>query len=172
MQRPFKYKFLFIWISLFLASHDLTAQASTYGKLQAAYIYNFAKYIKWPVDFTVFNVCVLGQTEITEDLREVLKNKKTSGKEIILNVINTIEEAKDVNILYVPSSRSRDLPLILKMLEGKNVLVLTEEDLARKGATISFIMEDDKLGFKINKSVLIKANLSISEGLLKMAVII
>ncbi|MBA3682396.1 MAG: YfiR family protein [Bacteroidetes bacterium] len=170
MLKYYKY-FLFIWLGLIFCAHGY-AQTSTYGKLQAAYVYNFAKYIKWPNNFEVFNISVLGETEITEDLKAVLKNKKASGKEIALNVINTLEEAKDINILYVPSSRSRDLPYILKTLEGKNVLVLTEEDLARKGATISFIMEDDKLGFKINKNVLIKAGLTVSEGLLKMAVII
>src|SRR5687767_14120521 len=102
MDRCYKYRSLLIGICLILTTRSLLAQASTYGKLQAAYIYNFAKYIKWPNEFEIFHVYVLGQTEITEDLRGILKDKRASGKEINLSVINTLEEAKDMNILYVP----------------------------------------------------------------------
>jgi hypothetical protein len=146
------------------------AQVTSYGKLQAAYIYNFAKYTKWPQDPVQFNIGILGETEIMEDIKSTLKDKKASGKGINLLLINTVEQAKDLNILYIPAQRSGNLPLVLKLLEGSSVLVVTEEDLIRKGAAISFVIEDDKLGFKVNKSVLSKTNLVLSEGLLKLAI--
>lgn len=68
-------------------------------------------------------------------------------------------------------SNSRSLSLLTTELSGKTVLIVTEEDLIRKGAAISFVVEDDKLRFKVKKKELDQAGLVASDGLLKLAIL-
>lgn len=65
------------------------AQTSSYGELQAAYIYNFAKYISWPDEAQQFVIGVFGDADIMDDLEITLKGKKVRGKPIALKKITT-----------------------------------------------------------------------------------
>lgn len=170
---PFKLKKITLWVIIFLGVGltQMPAQSSSYEELQAAYLYNFAKYITWPGERSVFIIAVLGETEEMEDLQKTLKGKKVTGKEIQVRKIETLDKAEEYQIIYLFSSASKELVSVLKAISGKNVLVVTEEDLAKKGATISFVVEDDKLRFKLNESVLLKTGLKATDGLLKLAIL-
>ena len=146
------------------------AQTSSYEELQAAYIYNFAKYIRWPDEKPIFVIGVYGETEIVEFLQKTLEGKKVGTREIELRVILKPDHIQDCNIIYVPESDSRKIEELSKAVSGKNILVVTEDDLIKKGAAISFVVEDDRLRFKLKKSALAEAGLSASEGLLKLAI--
>lgn len=147
-----------------------TAQHSSYEELQAAYIYNFAKYIKWPEEKTEFVIGVYGETEIVESLQKTLEGKKVGNRDITLRVIRKPDPFLDCNIIYLPESGSRNLSEVAAATAGKSILIVTEDDLVKKGATISFVLEDDRLRFKIKKSALESAGLKASEGLLKLAI--
>jgi hypothetical protein len=158
-------------LQLFAAGKHAHAQTSNYEELQAAYLYNFAKYIKWPGETAEFTIGVLGGAEIMGDLQRTMKGKKAGGKEIVLKTMGTVAEADQCQIVYVSSSGSKELAALLAATAGKNILVVTEDDLARKGAAISFLVEDDKLRFKLNKAKLSAAGLTAAEGLLKLAIL-
>lgn len=146
------------------------AQTSSYEELQAAYIYNFAKYIRWPDEKPIFVIGVYGETEIVEFLQKTLEGKKVGTRAIELRVILKSDHFLDCNIIYVPESDSRKIEELSKAVSGKNILIVTEDDLIKKGAAISFVVEDDRLRFKLKKSALAEAGLSASEGLLKLAI--
>lgn len=145
-------------------------QASSYEELQAAYIYNFAKYIKWPDEAPTFVIGVYGETEIMAFLQKTLEGKKVGNKEIELKIISKSDPFTDCNIIYVSESDSRKVEELADAVVGKSILIVTEDDLIKKGAAISFVVEGDHLRFKLKKSVLIGAGLSASEGLLKLAI--
>lgn len=163
--------FISIVILLVFDARSLNAQTSSYGELQAAYMFNFAKYISWPGEKSSFVIGIFGETDILEDLQTTLKGKKVSGKEIQLRKIDVLEKVIECQIVYLPSSASGELASLLKVISGKNILLVTEDDLIKKGASISFIIDDDKLRFKLSKSVLLKSGLEASEGLLRLAIL-
>jgi hypothetical protein len=146
------------------------AQTSSYGELQAAYLFNFAKYIKWPGELPVFVVGIYGDAEIFDGLQSTLKTKKIGGRDIELREIKSLDQLAGCQIIYLPESASESLSEIRETTAGKNVLIVTEEDLIKKGATISFVVEDDRLRFKLKKSALSEAGLTATEGLLKLAI--
>lgn len=150
----------------------VAAQTSSYGELQAAYLYNFAKYITWPGEISTFKIGVLGDAQIMDDLQKVLKGKKVAGREIELKKISTPEEIKDYHIIYLSSDVSKELPSLLQGTLKKGILFVTEDDLAKKGATISFFVEDERLRFKINKKTLDDSGLKVADGLLKLGILL
>lgn len=154
-----------------IIGHSVSAQTSSYGELQSAYLFNFAKYIKWPGECEVFTIGVFGKSEITRELENILKGKKVRGLKIEMKEIRSLDVLSEYQIIYVPGSNSRSLSLLMAAVADKNILVVSEDDLIKKGAMISFVIEDDKLRFKLNKNRLSEAGLVASEGLLKLALL-
>ncbi len=135
-------------------------------------MYIFSKNIYWPNDNLKekFVIGVYGNSPIFEELEIMASIKKAAnGKKIIIKQFFSFNEIKNVDILYISSSKSRDLKKILNILKKKPILIVAERDgLAKKGASINFIiMEDDTLKFEVNRSVMKKLKLEISDGLLK-----
>ena len=147
------------------------AQTSSYGELQSAYLYNFAKYIRWPAEQSQYVIGVYGESEITEDLRNLLKGKKIGGKEVVVRILTDDTALDEMHIVYLPADYSRKITFLKESTKGKSILLVTEEDLIKKGALISFTIEDDRLRFKLNKKAFANANLIASEGLLKLAIL-
>ena len=158
------------FVMVFL-QNEAVAQTSSYGELQGAYIFNFAKYIKWPDNVKTLTIGVYGDSDIAEDLFKTMEGKKAGMREIILKEITSPEMAIECEIIYLPEANSRDLSVLKQATIGKSILIVTEEDLIRKGAGISFVIEDDRLRFKLKKSILAEAGLTVSEGLLKIAIV-
>jgi hypothetical protein len=166
-----RYLLIFLFPVLMMTGNPVCAQTSSYGELQAAYLYNFAKYITWPKASEQFVIGVFQEADIMDALVTTLKGKKVGGKPIVLKKITKEEELRDCHILYLSESNSGSIGLIVTVLNGNNTLIVTEADLIRKGAVISFVVEDDRLKFKLKKKVLNEAGLVASEGLLRLAIL-
>lgn len=174
MNFRYYHRMLLLGSVMLMTAMPVTAQTSSYGELQAAYLYNFAKYISWPGESQQFVIGVFQEADIMDDLETTLKGKKVKGKVIVLKKITTTEELQGCNIIYVSESNSKSLSLLTESVpgKGKGILIVTEEDMIRKGAIISFVIEDDKLRFKLKKRALDEAGLVASDGLLKLAILL
>lgn len=146
------------------------AQTSSYGELQAAYLYNFAKYIKWPAEPEEFVIGVFGDEDMMKIFQKTLKEKKVGGKGIKLKKMNKGEESLECHIVYLSESNSKELGMLKEIIRDKSILIVTEKDMIKKGASISFVVEDEQLKFKLKKSALFETGLVPSEGLLKLAI--
>ena len=168
-----KHKILLLAIFFFGMSwgEKVQGQVSSYEELQAAYIYNFAKYVIWPAPTETFVVGVYGDLEIMEFLEKAFSGKKIAGRTVELKAIKTKMEALMCNIIYVPESSSRSMRQISLDTQGNNILIVTEDDLTRRGAAISFVVDNDHLRFILNRSALAAAGLSATEGLIKLAIL-
>lgn len=158
-------------VLLVCAGFSSEAQTSSQAELHAAYLYNFAKYIKWPQDPDKYTIGALSDDETMEILQNTLKEKRVGGKEIVLKRIIKVEEVIECQIVYLSESNSKKLDQVKAISKEKSVLIVTEEDLIKKGASISFVVEDDRLRFKLKKSALQDAGLIPSDGLLKLAIV-
>lgn len=163
-------------ISIFLIL--LTAFAKTGNsqdvnyKAQSLYIYKFSRYIKWPESYNQrdFVIGVYGNSPILKELEIMASLKKAANnRKIIIRQISSVEDISDEHIIYIASSKSRELRNILAIIQDRPTLLVAErEGLAKKGACINFmIMENNYLKFEINTEVVEKQKLSVSNELLK-----
>jgi len=147
------------------------AQTFSYKELQAAYIYNFAKYIKWPKSEDKFVIGVYRESENVEILTKALSGKTVRSKAIEIRLVENTDDLSGINIIYLPESESRYIKELIVGVSGKNILLVTEEDLIKKGAAISFVVADDLLKFKLKKVVFDGTGLVAMDGLLKLAIL-
>jgi hypothetical protein len=150
----------------------MNAQEIDY-RTQSLFIYKFTRYITWPQDKANgdFRIGVFGNSPILHELDLMASLKKAANEaDIVVKEISAEDDLSSYNIIYVPSSRSRQIGEIIELTKGKPVLIVAErEGMAGKGATISFlVMENEVLRFEINMSNMEEQHLQISDELLKL----
>jgi hypothetical protein len=167
-----KIRFIVLAVSLAMCMHaSAWAQTSAFDELQVAYIFNFAKYVKWPKEGSAIVIGIYGEVKNIDYWTQLLSEKKVRNKPLQLKQIETLTNLDDINIIYVPESGSEDFKLLAAATAGKSILLVTEEDLIKRGAAISFVVEDDRLKFKLKQSALADIGLTATEGLLKLAIL-
>jgi len=153
--------------SLTLFSQDLDYRA------QSLYIYKFTKYIYWPEEKTKgdFLIGVYGNSPIFEELN-LMASLKKAGNEQTIEVKEVLqdEDLSRYHIVYIASSKSRQIKIVSEQIGNSPVLIVTErEGMANKGAGISFMVSDyEILKFEVNITKLEFHKLSISEELVKL----
>jgi hypothetical protein len=144
-------------------------------KLHSVYVYGFTRYVEWPTDYSQgdFEILVLGDSPITDQLKEMATAKKVGDRNIKVTKISSPAEIRKCNILIIPASQSAQFATVISKTSNLSILVITEEPgLGAKGSDINFITKDGKLVFELNQTAASKHNLKISNALMGMAILI
>lgn len=154
---------------IFLLTHQsLFSQVSNF-KGQSLFIYNFAKHIKWPNAPQEYTIGVVGNSDFYKELETTLRGKQIDGSYFKVKTITSMNQVAECQIVYLPSSSSKEITSLISAVGKKEILVITENDLIEKGAGISFLFVDNKIRFRLNQSLLIKHGLQVSSGLVTLA---
>lgn len=174
-------KIAFSWsgllvLSLLLVCCAAAAHAQTLSEQQvkAAFLFNFAKFVEWPVDAfsgpddpIVF--CVLGHDRVGDAIAG-LAGKIVQGRKVAVRRHQSVQDTKGCHVLYVSESHVDHAEGIIAQLRGVPVLLIADdEDFARRGGMINFVLERNKVGFEINAEAIRRARLTANAQLLKLA---
>jgi hypothetical protein len=171
-----KKRFIFLLMLLFMGVVCRGQTEAEESNLKAAFIYNFTRFVEWeptevPNEF--FIIGVFGTSSIDNPLEEISKTRTVNSKKIIIKHFEKIEDIDKCNILFIPKNVKTPLEELLKKTENKNVLVISEKQgYASKGASINFVIIDNKLKFEANVKAINSAGLKVSAQLLKLAIIV
>jgi hypothetical protein len=144
------------------------------GKVQAYFIYNFSRMIKWPANYSQgdFVIGVLGNSQSYQKLVELTINKKVGMQTIAVKKFSTTGEITNCHILLISSDCSSKINEVNQRLADKHTLIISESDgLIKQGSAIDFLIVDNKLRFKMNVENAEKYNLIVSKSLLDMAMV-
>ncbi|MEQ1528838.1 MAG: YfiR family protein [Methylococcales bacterium] len=156
-----------------LASADDSANVEY--KVKAGYLYNFTKFVTWPVDNNpTFNICILGENPFGH-LIDPIEEKTAFDRPIKLHKLKTFSTNYHCHILYVPSSiqSNIDLSNALVIHEENSILSVGEHpSFIDQGGMICFVNRDGKIKLQININKLKQSELKISAKLLEVAELI
>jgi hypothetical protein len=142
--------------------------------LKAAFIYRFTEYVDWgTINDENFTIEILGESAITEPLKEIVKDKKIKNKNVDVKEYHDINDIGQCEILFISKNYSGGIESALSKIGDKPVLIITEQKGdSEKGAHINFLISENKLRFEINLKAITKAGLRISSQLLQHAVLV
>lgn len=142
--------------------------------LKAAFIFNFCKYVEWPGNFSdSVYVAVLGDSPITEKLRETAKDHELKNRPVSVRHYSSVEQITHCDLLFISKSYSDDLKNVLFRFSNKPTLLIGERSgLAAKGLNMSFVIFENKLRFEVNLKAQNSSLFQISANLLKHAIIV
>jgi hypothetical protein len=145
-------------------------------QVKAAFLYNFAKFVQWPAnafrsDSSAIIIGILGKDPFGHDLDRMLATENLHGRRFLVLRLRDDQDLKICHILFItPFQAMQRWPKIGGDLEGASVLTIGEnEQFAKDGGMIRFVMTGNKVGFEINLETVRKARLQISSRLLRLA---
>ena len=145
-------------------------------QIKAAFIFNFAKFVEWPVAAftnaaTPMVVGVLGENPFGPDLEAAIRNKFINQHPLEVNTFVEPAAATNCHILFISRSEKKRLPEILQALSSLGVLTVSEMDgFIEAGGMINFVKDNNKMRFQINEPAAKKSGFKISSKLLSLAV--
>ena len=150
---------------LFIALGTLAKAQTTNHQVYALFVVNIAKYSLWPTHNGELQITVFGKTKVYDELMK--QNGKAVNGVLKINQTDDLSAIGTPNIIYLADGKSGALDELLKAIEGKSVMIITErEGLFKKGAGFSFvILENNTLRFDINNTDLEKRQIKISKNL-------
>jgi hypothetical protein len=170
-----KKRLTFLLMLLLMAGICYGQTEAEESNLKAAFIYNFTRFIEWEPAAIAneFIIGVVGTSAIDNPLEEISKTRTVNTKKIIIKHFEKIEDIDKCNILFIPKNVKTPLEEFLAKIENKDVLLITEKQgYASKGASINFVIIDNKLKFEANQKAINSAGLKVSAQLLKLAIIV
>jgi hypothetical protein len=159
-------------IVIFLCLSELIHGQTGIPKAQAMFIYNFSRLIEWPPEYKSgsFIIGVFGSSNITDELIGYTSGKRVGAQPISIQHIKTIDELSKCHILFVPFSRTKQLPHIVGKVSNLSTLLITEKKGAIElGSAINFIIVGDKLKFEFKGANVSKYGIKVSSRLQEMA---
>jgi hypothetical protein len=142
-------------------------------RLKAAFIYNFARFIEWPVHSGAGSVRIgiLGRGDLASPLEEVVKGKLANGRPIEATHITAASEADCCEILLIERSESKHVREIVQAIADKPILTVCDGgNCLRDGVMITFQIVAESVRFQINQQAAEHAGLKISSQLLKVSI--
>jgi len=163
-------------LTLLFLPWGMRAQANkpTEFEVKAAYLFNFGKFVKWPVSAgsgrDTFSICVLGSDPFGAVLDSTVSGEQIDGKKVIVRRVNAAPEATSCRILFVGKSEEARLSSIVSTLGRSPVLTVSDiSGFADHEGMIQFVMDSDRVRFQVNLAATQKAGLTLSSELLKVA---
>jgi len=155
------------------ASNTLEKVATEY-QIKAAYLYNFARYIKWPAnafesDDAPFVFCVLGKELFIDELQTLGTQHTINNRSLEVNYPTELTDVESCHILFVAESAQNKIMEWLDYLYIHHKPILTVSDIpefVESGGMIMFyINPSDQVRIALDLETLAEVNLSVSHDL-------
>lgn len=164
---------LILWL-FFTVSGTLGQQKPSEPQVEAAYLYNFGRFIEWPDTSAAtahsFTICVLGQDPFGPVLDATVSGETIGAKRVVARRISSPQDSLNCQILFLGSSESTRVTNILEFLSKNAVLTVSEiPEFSQRGGMVQFVREGNRVRFEVNLTATQKAGLSPSSELLKVA---
>lgn len=149
-------------VSTIVAKKSSLSKVEEYEK-KAVFMYNFTKFIEWPVEYngTDFVIGVAGEQYQINQLMMFMADKKTFGKKIVVK--EYVKGAK-YNVVFVSSSKAGSIGAIKEQVKKNKTVLISDDEI---GAHISFLIDDDKIRYIVNKASIEKLGLKVAAELMR-----
>ncbi|WP_452224798.1 YfiR/HmsC family protein [Lacinutrix chionoecetis] len=160
---------LFFW-SLFIFSQN-SGNEQVKRLQRAIFVYNFAQQIGWQNqdNTTEFKIGVLGPDRAVIDFKALSQKRKINNKPVAVVQFNAVKDIRDIHLLYVNKNYNFDIDYILNKIEGKNIL-LVSEDYNFNTSMINIVNVGDSFKYEINTKIIEKENFIVANSLKQYAI--
>jgi hypothetical protein len=158
-----------------LAYTEVSVPGPSEYQVKAAFLYNFVKFVEWPASpgetLGSIHLCVIGKDPFGGVLDRVIEGKTVNGRPLAIRRINETSAARSCHVLFVSDSEVGRVAEITKAVHVWSVLTVSEiSGFSERGGIITFLMEGQRVRFRINSKAAAAAGLRISSKLQQLAV--
>jgi hypothetical protein len=169
------------WCSVGVALLTLVTPAAVNGRalseydVKAAFLLNFAKFVEWPAASLADSnapivIGIVGDDPFSEILPQLVVGQTTRGRRLAIRHYDADGDFADCHLLFLSRSVAAQTGDILRRLQSRPVLTVSEkDDFVRQGGIIGFALVDKSVRFDINAKAAEQVKIVISSKLLAVA---
>jgi hypothetical protein len=100
----------------------------------------------------------------------LVQGETVDGRPLVVRHFRRADEIKTCHILFISQSEARHMDEIVSSLKGKPIFTVADADgPSSAGVIIRFIVENNKVHFRVNQEAAAPAGLTLSAKLLRIA---
>jgi YfiR/HmsC-like len=144
------------------------------SQVKAMFIYNFLKFVEWPVDASAgtkdpFVVLIIGEGVTADATERFLESKTIGDRPVVVRHVRWDESLAGVRAAFILERDARKLHHVLDAAAAAGVLTIGEgESFATHGGVIALLVEDRKVRFDVDTTAAQSAGLRVSSKLLAL----
>jgi len=169
------YQFVIALCFVMSLPSETFGQRPTEYEVKAAFLYNFARFVTWPVEAfeqpdSPVVIGVYGKNPFGARLERTVQNKTVNARHFVVQQVHRLEDMRACHILFIAASEAQSLAQVKDSLRATPVLTISEQPgFCMNGGIINFFLHRDRVRFEINPNAAERAGLAISSRLLKLA---
>ena len=151
------------------------AQAPTgESQVKAMFVYNFLKFVEWPVDASAgakdpFVVLIIGEGPTADATESFLESRMIGDRPVVVRRTQSDPSFTGVRAVFVVERDGKKLHHILDAATAAGVLTIGEgEGFATLGGVIGLLVENRKVRFDVDTTAAQSAGLRVSSKLLAL----
>jgi hypothetical protein len=144
------------------------------SQVKAMFVYNFLKFVEWPVDMSVglrdpFVVLIIGEGATADATEQFLESKTIGERPVVVRRSEWDQSLAGVRAAFVLERDPKKLHRILNAAAAAGVLTIGEgEGFTTRGGVIALLVEDRRVRFDVDTSAAQSARLRVSSKLLAL----
>jgi hypothetical protein len=144
-------------------------------QIQAAFVYNFTKFVEWPARTFQSRtqplvIGVLGASQLAAELATIVEGRTINGRPIVVRSIPAEGDVETAQMLFVGETEDEQFAAIEDRIREMPILTVGESPaFAAAGGAFRFLEQDGKLRFEINMTSVEQSGLKVSGQLQKLA---
>jgi len=158
-----------------LPINGASAQYTEY-QMKAGWLINFAKYVTWPdkvfkKEDSPFIIAIYGDDPFGDDIDRIARNRKVSGRPIIIKRSDDMKELSGANLVFFSNSNTLTINAAFEDYRNKKAVLTVGDgipEFCEIGGIINF-RNDPPGTFEINMNAAHDAKLIVHSKLLRLA---
>lgn len=169
MNKIFRYLRVVFVVCLFMVTITKPQNISRHEVI-SAYIYNFAKNVQWQNEESIseFTFLLIGaETNLSREMINLSKTKKLRDKPIKIITSDTPTGIKNIQLIFVSKTAENNLVKIFDQIEGKNILLISDNYPDKKLIMINFYESPEgAVLFEINKANILNQRIQVLQDMI------
>lgn len=139
-------------------------------EVKAAFLFYFASYVEWPPSArSTVSFALLNAPDVELEFERFASGRTIHGKPISVRHLDTIDDLRDDDVLFIGSRENSRLPELIQAIDGATLIVSDAPDGLSAGAMVNFLLVDQRVRFEISVPAAEAAGLVLSSRLLSAA---
>ncbi|MBM3811456.1 MAG: YfiR family protein [Acidimicrobiia bacterium] len=152
-----------------------TVRTATDEQVRAAFLYQLAQYVAWPPAKSgdPLRFCVLGNDDLAELLRGMLKGKSLYNRPLTVRAVNGSDQLTACDVAFLAAGKRKQLQELLGNWSYPPVLLVGETDgFTKMGGMVNLKIDEGRVSIEINLNTARGAGLDMRSQLLRLATIV
>lgn len=141
--------------------------------VKAAFLFNFAKFIDWPVESIsndTLHVCIKGKDPFGDAI-QILGKEKANNRQLVVHYDKDKRDITQCHVLFFSKSEEKTYPKILKSIADQPILTVSEiPGFVDQGGMVGFTTVDGRIKLEMHYPATVKSGLDADPTLFEIAV--